>query len=216
MRDHRMGPGEHGTAMGQESTKGGEGDQAITYTKKKGLWSGIKSIFHQRQRTPSRSRGDRRQDHSLTSLSYSCLGQARQQEEEDIYGGFGERSGNCRGRERIPRERLSRNLSMSHESVFQMEPLPNQVEVDDRLSAPRNTSSVVLPPMIHTELQAVLRMRESRSRNLSKQSYDYTDDEDLGLPKSLQNSPGDFSDEMEAGPGLRAGTGWWLQASQLL
>ena len=44
--------------------------------------------------------------------------------------------------------------------------------------------------MMHTELQAVLRQRQSRSRNFSKQSNDYTDDEDLGLPKSLQNSPG--------------------------
>ena len=56
--------------------------------------------------------------------------------------------------------------------------------------------------------QAVLRMRQSRSRNLSKHSAEYTDDEDLGLPKSLQNSPGDFSDEMEAAPGLRTGPGW--------
>ena len=48
-------------------------------------------------------------------------------------------------------------------------------------------------------------MRESRSRNLSKHSADFTDDEDLGLPKSLQNSPGDFSDEA---PPLRQGPGW--------
>ena len=56
--------------------------------------------------------------------------------------------------------------------------------------------------------QAVLRLRESRSRNLSKQSADFTDDEDLGLPKSLQNSPGDFSDGLEVTSGSRVGPGW--------
>ena len=39
---------------------------------------------------------------------------------------------------------------------------------------------------------------------MSKHS-DLTDDEDLGLPKSLQNSPGDFSDGQEA---PRAPMGW--------
>lgn len=71
-----------------------------------------------------------------------------------------------------------------------------QVE-EESLASPRTTSSVALPPLIHSELQAVLKMRESRSRNVSKHS-DLTDDEDLGLPKSLQNSPGDFSDGQEA------------------
>ena len=70
-----------------------------------------------------RSRGPGRQEASLSSLSYSCLGQARGQEEEDTYGGFGEAR-----RESRARERLSRNLSMSHESVFQMEDTkPTQV-----------------------------------------------------------------------------------------
>ena len=54
--------------------------------------------------------------------------------------------------------------------------------------------------IVQTQLQAVLRLRESRSRNLSKHSEDFTDDEDLGLPKSLQNSPGDFSDGLEVAP----------------
>ena len=54
----------------------------------------------------------------------------------------------------------------------------------------------------------MLRLRESRSRNLSKQSTDFTDDEDLGLPKSLQNSPGDFSDGLEVTSGSRVGPGW--------
>merc|ERR1719192_3184496 len=50
--------------------------------------------------------------------------------------------------------------------------------------------------------------RNSKSRNLSKQSTDFTDDEDLGLPKSLQNSPGDFSDGLEVTSGSRVGPGW--------
>ena len=55
----------------------------------------------------------------------------------------------------------------------------------------------------------MLRLRESRSRKLSKQSTDLTDDEDLGLPKSLQNSPGDFSDGLEVtGSGSQVGPGW--------
>ena len=87
-----------------------------TFTKKKGIWSGLKHMFHQRQRTPSRNRNERRQfSTDLSSLSYSCLGQARQDEEE-MYGINSQQ-----------RSRLSRNLSMSHESVFQMEPLPSQV-----------------------------------------------------------------------------------------
>ena len=59
--------------------------------------------------------------------------QARQQEEleEDTYGGFGDPRPGVRGRER---ERLSRNLSISHESVFQMEPLPNQVRMSSEWS----------------------------------------------------------------------------------
>ena len=54
-----------------------------------------------------------------------------------------------------------------------------------------------------------MRLRESRSRNLSKQSTDFTDDEDLGLPKSLQNSPGDFSDGLEVTSCSRVGPAGW-------
>ena len=60
-----MGPDEYTRAMGHDrlrETEGREGTWARegregregTFTKKKGLWSGIKNIFHQRQRTPSR------------------------------------------------------------------------------------------------------------------------------------------------------------------
>ena len=61
-----MGPDEYTRAMGHDRLKEREGTWARearegregregTFTKKKGLWSGIKNIFHQRQRTPSRS-----------------------------------------------------------------------------------------------------------------------------------------------------------------
>jgi len=189
--------------MGHSVTDNEEGNQqqlpsdtTPTFTKKKGLWSGLKHMFHQRQRTPSRNRNERRQfPTELSSLSYSCLGQARQ-EEEEMYGMNNQQ-----------RARLSRNLSMSHESVFQMEPLPSQSS-EERLITPRTSSSTALPMMMHTELQAVLRQRQSRSRNFSKRSNDFTDDEDLGLPKSLQNSPGDFSDDLVASSVLRSGGPW--------
>lgn len=173
-----------------------QSESAPTFTKKKGIWSGLKHMFHQRQRTPSRNRNERRQfSTDLSSLSYSCLGQARQDEEE-MYGINSQQ-----------RSRLSRNLSMSHESVFQMEPLPSQSS-EERLITPRTSSSTALPMMMQTELQAVLRQRQSRSRNFSKQSNDFTDDEDLGLPKSLQNSPGDFSDDLVVSSVLRSSGPW--------
>ena len=93
-----------------------ESENTPTFTKKRGIWSGLKHMFNQRQRTPSRNRNERRQfSTDLSSLSYSCLGQARQDEDE-MYGMNSQQ-----------RARLSRNMSMSHESVFQMEPLPSQV-----------------------------------------------------------------------------------------
>jgi len=173
-----------------------ESENTPTFTKKRGIWSGLKHMFNQRQRTPSRNRNERRQfSTDLSSLSYSCLGQARQDEDE-MYGMNSQQ-----------RARLSRNMSMSHESVFQMEPLPSQSS-EERLITPRTSSSTALPMMMHTELQAVLRQRQSRSRNFSKQSNDYTDDEDLGLPKSLQNSPGDFSDDLVGSSVLRSSGPW--------
>jgi len=173
-----------------------QSESTPTFTKKKGIWSGLKHMFHQRQRTPSRNRNERRQfSTDLSSLSYSCLGQARQDEDE-MYGINSQQ-----------RARLSRNLSMSHESVFQMEPLPSQSS-EERLITPRTSSSTALPMMMHTELQAVLRQRQGRSRNFSKQSNDFTDDEDLGLPKSLQNSPGDFSDDLVVSSVLRSSGPW--------
>ena len=82
--------------------------------KKKGLWSGIKQIFNNKPR--NRGTGPRRQFSSeQQSLSYSCLGNPRAEEEEEEY----RRIQNAR--------RLSRNLSLSHESVFQMDPHPTQV-----------------------------------------------------------------------------------------
>jgi len=196
-------PNEYMVALGHDMLDHEEANQehlhsesTPTFTKKKGIWSGLKHMFHQRQRTPSRNRNERRQfSTDLSSLSYSCLGQARQDEEE-MYGINSQQ-----------RSRLSRNLSMSHESVFQMEPLPSQSS-EEQLITPRTSSSTALPMMMHTELQAVLRQRQSRSRNFSKQSNDFTDDEDLGLPKSLQNSPGDFSDDLVVSSVLRSSGPW--------
>ena len=45
-----MGPDEYTRALGHDRL----GDGERTLPKKKTLWSGIKNIFHQRQRTPSR------------------------------------------------------------------------------------------------------------------------------------------------------------------
>ena len=53
-----MGPDEYTRALGHERLRAQEEEQALqaaAYTRKRGLWSGIKQIFHQRQRTPSRS-----------------------------------------------------------------------------------------------------------------------------------------------------------------
>jgi hypothetical protein len=74
------------------------------------------------------SRGD------LQSLSYSCLGQARRHEgaEEDDY----------EEEEEYMREqarRLSRNLSLSHESVFHID--SHNAQVSSREKGPRYCSS---------------------------------------------------------------------------
>ena len=45
-----MGPDEYTRALGHDQLADGE----RTLPKKKTLWSGIKNMFHQRQRTPSR------------------------------------------------------------------------------------------------------------------------------------------------------------------
>ena len=75
------------------------------------------------------------------------------------------------------------------------------------------TAAVPRPPPVglHSELAAVLQKRQNKMiinnsaalfqsdaliKGLgSKRSLDLTDDEDLGLPKSLQNSPGRFQIE---------------------
>lgn len=56
---------------------------------------------------------------------------------------------------------------------------------------PSQPTAVPRPPIaLQSELASVLRNRQMKERTLSKRSLDLTDDEDLGLPKSLQNSPG--------------------------
>ena len=74
------------------------------------LWSGLKQIFHSRARTESTMERPRRLEHS--AFSYSCLGHSNTKgvETEETYG--------------LQSSALSRNISYSHESVFQMDP-PN-------------------------------------------------------------------------------------------
>ena len=99
-----------------------EEEQGNGFNKKKGLWSGIKQIFHAKPRRPNRQ--PRRQFSSdLSSMSYSCLGEARREEEEEYMRNQAAR-------------RLSRNLSLSHESVFQIE--PNLIQVGLNLEGSRN------------------------------------------------------------------------------
>ena len=96
----------------------------IGYNKqKKGLWSGIKQIFNgstgkPRTRESGRNARSRPFSNDLQSLSYSCLGNGKRKEEEEAELEYHMRDSVAR---------LSRNLSLSHESVFQMEPHISQV-----------------------------------------------------------------------------------------
>ena len=90
------------------------------------LWSGFKQMFHAKNAPEYPPRGQqppqppqrptKRLEHS--SFSYSCLGNSnsRQRSEDDIYGNQTPTS-------------LSRNISYSHESVFQMDPPNNPTQV---------------------------------------------------------------------------------------
>ena len=103
-----------------------------TAKQKKGLWNGLKSMFNGSSSTGSnksssresgrRSRGGPFGHDQLQSLSYSCLGNKgeRRAEEEVEY------------HMRDSVARLSRNLSLSHESVFQMDPHISQVGLNYR------------------------------------------------------------------------------------
>ena len=89
------------------------------------LWSGLKQIFHNKspgQPPPPEATSNsrpRRLEHS--SFSYSCLGNSNSRNVEDeMYGDTG--SGMA------SQSSLSRNISYSHESVFQMDP-PNNIPV---------------------------------------------------------------------------------------
>ena len=94
-------------------------EEAAASTRRSGggsLWSGLKQMFHPRPQPPQRpARG------SSSTLSYSCLGNSRRAAEDaDPYGG-GTQSA-----------QLNRNMSYSHESVFQMD--PHIVQVSDILA----------------------------------------------------------------------------------
>ena len=75
------------------------------------LWSGLKQMFHNKSPAPQDSNNtEKRRRLEQSSFSYSCLGNAKtQKHEEDIYVGPG------------PQGSLSKNISYSHESVFQMD-----------------------------------------------------------------------------------------------
>ena len=80
------------------------------------LWSGLKSMFHGRARGGETANAtmdrQRRMEHS--AFSYSCLGQGKANtiEADESYG---------------VGQSAARNISYSHESVFQMEPHYTQV-----------------------------------------------------------------------------------------
>ena len=69
------------------------------------LRSGLKQMFHGRPRGTESSR--------LESSTYSCLGHSNNVEIDETYG--------------LQSSALSRNISYSHESVFQMDPHHSQV-----------------------------------------------------------------------------------------
>ena len=49
-----MGPDEYTRALGHDQQLAVDGERTLDKKKKTGLWSGLKSMFHQRQRTASR------------------------------------------------------------------------------------------------------------------------------------------------------------------
>ena len=80
------------------------------------LWSGLKSMFHGRPRGGETASAtmDRQRRLEQSSFSYSCLGQGHSKtiEAEESYG---------------VGQSAARNISYSHESVFQMDPYVVQV-----------------------------------------------------------------------------------------
>ena len=90
------------------------------------LWSGFKQMFNNKNAPEYPPRGQhpqppqrpsKRLEHS--SFSYSCLGNSNsRRSEDDMYGGSSPAQSS-----------LSRNISYSHESVFQMDPPNNTSEV---------------------------------------------------------------------------------------
>lgn len=80
------------------------------------IWSGLKQMFNNKpssQTGPQSGTAQKKLQHS--AYSYSCLGNSSRRTDEDMYEG--------------PKgsQALSRNISYSHESVFQMDPYVVQV-----------------------------------------------------------------------------------------
>ena len=81
------------------------------------IWSGLKQMFNNKpspHTVPGQSGpGQKKLQHS--AYSYSCLGNSSRRTDEDMYEGP------------TGSQALSRNISYSHESVFQMDPYMVQV-----------------------------------------------------------------------------------------
>ena len=100
-------------------------EEAAASTRRSGggsLWSGLKQMFHPRPQAQGGPQPPQRPARgSSSTLSYSCLGNSRRAAEDaDPYGGGAQPA------------QLNRNMSYSHESVFQMD--PHIVQVSDILS----------------------------------------------------------------------------------
>ena len=79
------------------------------------IWSGLKQMFNNKP-SPGQAEaeaGHKKLQHS--AYSYSCLGNSSRRTDEDMYEGP------------TGSQALSRNISYSHESVFQMDPYVVQV-----------------------------------------------------------------------------------------
>ena len=78
------------------------------------IWSGLKQMFNNKP-SPQTVPGQKKLQHS--AYSYSCLGNSSRRTDEDMYEGP------------TGSQALSRNISYSHESVFQMDPYVVQVRL---------------------------------------------------------------------------------------
>ena len=97
----------------------GQGTRERTDRRQSGggsIWSGLKQMFNNKPSPHAQAEagpGQKKLQHS--AYSYSCLGNSSRRTDEDMYEGP------------TGSQALSRNISYSHESVFQMDPYVVQV-----------------------------------------------------------------------------------------